>query len=149
MTTRTATAFSMIRSAIRATGSRATPSRVRVLQLLQSAQGPLSHAETARALATEALPEIDRVTLYRVLDWLCEAGLAHKAADTHGVFRYSAAQRDVKHDEHVHFRCIGCGRVYCLKSRPPPQPALPKGFRLRGMMVDIHGDCPRCAGSRP
>jgi Fur family transcriptional regulator, ferric uptake regulator len=139
--------LSAIQSAIRAAGARVTPSRVRVLHLLQMAHGPLSHGEIEEALADEAMPGIDRVTLYRVLDWLCEVGLAHKAADTRGLFRFSAAQPNVEHAAHVHFRCTGCGGVFCLKSPPPPPPRLPRGFRLDGMLLDIHGECPRCVRS--
>lgn len=134
-----------LQSAIRAAGSRATPARVRVLAALREAHGPLSHGELESALAAETAPGIDRVTLYRVLDWLCAAGLAHKAADARGVFRFSAAQPDVEHASHVHFRCTGCGGVFCLKSPPPPPPSLPRGFRLASMDIDVRGECSDCA----
>lgn len=134
-----------IQSAIRAVGSRVTPARVRVLAALRAAPGPQSHAEIEEALAQETLPGIDRVTLYRVLDWLCAAGLAHKAADARGVFRFSSAQPNVEHAGHVHFRCTGCGGVFCLKAPPPPPPSLPRGFRLSGMDLDLRGECRDCA----
>ena len=133
-----------VQSAIRAAGSKVTPARVRVLAALRGAPGAVSHAEIEEALAHEAQPGIDRVTLYRVLDWLCEAGLAHKAADARGVFRFSAAQPNVEHAAHVHFRCTGCGGVFCLEAPPPPPPALPEGFRLDGVALDIRGECSRC-----
>ena len=136
-----------IEAAIRAAGSRVTPARVRVLAMLRAAPSPQSHAEIEEGLAGEALPGIDRVTLYRVLDWLCEASLAHKAADARGVFRFSAAQPNVEHAGHVHFRCTGCGGVFCLKAPPPPPPALPRGFRLDGVALDIRGECPSCVRS--
>ena len=136
--------ISAIQSAIRAVGSKVTPARVRVLASLRGAPGPQSHAEIEEALAHAAHPGIDRVTLYRVLDWLCAAGLAHKAADARGVFRFSAAQPDVEHAAHVHFRCTGCGGVFCLEAPPPLPPALPEGFRLDGVALDIRGACPRC-----
>lgn len=133
-----------IEAAIRAAGARVTPARVRVLGALRRASAAQTHAEIEETLAREAHPAIDRVTLYRVLDWLCAAGLAHKAADARGVFRFSAAEPNVAHESHVHFRCTGCGGVFCLKAPPPPAPALPRGFRLAGMALDIRGECPRC-----
>jgi len=136
--------FLAIEASIRATGARVTTSRVRVLRLLQLAQEPLSHGDIELQLSKDALPGMDRVTLYRVLDWLSEVSLAHKAADARGVFRFSAAQPNVEHAAHVHFRCTGCGGVFCLKAPPPPPPPLPKGFRLAAMAVDIRGECPRC-----
>ena len=135
-------------TAIRETGARVTPARVRTLSLLQNAPGPLTHREIEDGLAQAGLPGIDRVTLYRVLDWLCETGLAQKAADRQGVFRFAAARPDARHAAHMHFRCTGCGRMYCLKSPSPPPPSLPRGFRLQGMATDLHGLCARCAGSR-
>jgi len=139
--------ISAIQSALRDAGARVTPARVRVLGALQAAHGPQSHAEIEETLAQEAHPAADRVTLYRVLDWLCEAGLAHKAADARGVFRFSAAQPNVEHAAHVHFRCTGCGGVFCLNAPPPPPPKLPRGFRLADVAVDIRGECPRCVRS--
>lgn len=145
MKAQTASSLPAIQSAIRAAGARVTPARVRVLCALRAAHSAQSHAEIEEALAQQAHPAIDRVTLYRVLDWLCSAGLALKAADARGVFRFSAAQPNVEHAEHVHFRCTGCGGVFCLKSPPPRPPALPRGFRLAAMALDIRGECPRCA----
>jgi Fur family ferric uptake transcriptional regulator len=136
---------SEIAERIRSRGARATPSRIKVLGVLEGGVAPLSHGEIEQALANDASYVIDRVTLYRVLDWLVEAGLAHKAADARGVFRFSAAAPNVCHSEHVHFRCTGCGRVYCLKASPPAPPVLPDGFQLTDMELDIRGLCPDCA----
>lgn len=143
------TPFSAIEAAIRATGARVTGPRVRVLALLQSAPGPLSHGDIEGSLGRDALPGIDRVTLYRVLDWLADVGLAHKAADARGVFRFSAAKPDVEHARHLHFRCTGCGGVFCLDAPPPPPPALPQGFHLAAMDLDIRGECPGCSHHHP
>ena len=137
-----------LQAAIRQTGARVTPARVHTLRLLQGARGPLTHREIEDGLTHTGLPGMDRVTLYRVLDWLCEVGLAQKAADRQGVFRFSATQPDVRHAAHMHVRCTGCGRVFCLDSPPPSPPALPKGFRLEGMAVDLHGLCARCTRGR-
>ena len=73
---------------IRSSGARATPARIRVLRLLREAPTPLSHAEIELRLGDMAL---DRVTLYRVLDWLVESALAHRNTDAYRVFRFSAA----------------------------------------------------------
>jgi len=139
--------FSAIESAIRATGARVTYSRIRVLGLLQSAHAPLSHSEIEGQLNKQTSPEIDRVTLYRVLDWLVDVGLAHKAANVRGVFCFTLAQPSIKHKQHAHFRCNDCGKVICLDMAPPPEPKLPNGFRLTSMELDISGECPDCVES--
>lgn len=128
--------------AIRAAGARATPARVQVLALLRGAATPLSHQEVEKALGSLAG---DRVTLYRALDWLAAAGLAVKTADGARIFRYAATGPAAEHTAHAHFRCEGCGRLFCLDVPPPAAPALPAGFRLGRMEVDLHGQCPGCA----
>ena len=130
---------------IRCTGARATPARVRVLHLLRSAPTALTHNEIEAALGA---PSIDRVTLYRVLDWLVDSGLAHKNSDVHRVFRFSAAAAG-EHATHVHFRCEHCGRVFCLEAAPPVAPILPTGFVLSRMDFDLRGRCADCAASKP
>lgn len=141
--------YSAIESAIRATGARVTPSRVRVLGLLRSTHRPLSHGDIEMQLSKDALPEMDRVTLYRVLDWLANAGLAHKGTDARGIFCFSAATPDSEHTRHMHFRCTGCGSVVCLDTPLPPPPKLPKGFRLARTEFDVSGQCSACAKKRP
>ena len=143
------TSYSAIESAISATGARVTSARVRVLSVLRAAPGPLSHGDIEDLLKRDSLPGIDRVTLYRVLDWLADAGLANKAADARGVFRFSAANPDGEHLAHIHLRCTGCGGVFCLDVTPPPPPVLPQGFRFGGMALDVRGECPSCGLAHP
>ena len=129
-----------VASQIRRCGARATPARIRVLQLLRSTPGALSHNQIEQALGESAL---DRVTLYRVLDWLVESGLAHKIADANRVFRFSVAAES-EHAKHVHFRCDSCGKVFCIDQPPPAPPAMPDGFSLLRADFDLHGCCANC-----
>lgn len=125
---------------LRTAGVKVTPGRVLVLDALLAATQPVSHADL------EAwLPDADRVTLYRVLDTLVACGLALKAVDARGVYRFSSSSARREHQSHVHFRCVGCGGVFCLKAAPPPPPKLPRGFRLAEVEYDVRGTCARCA----
>lgn len=125
---------------LRTAGVKVTPGRVRVLEALLVASQPLSHADIE-----VQLPDADRVTLYRVLDSLVACGLALKAVDVRGVFRFSASSTQREHSGHVHFRCTGCGGVFCLKAAPPAPPKLPRGFRLAQVEYDVRGTCAQCA----
>jgi Fur family ferric uptake transcriptional regulator len=128
---------------LRAAGVKVTRGRVRVLDLLAAARQPLCHGEIETLLVTEDAA-IDRVTLYRILDSLVACGLALKAVDPRGVFRFSAVATRHRHDGHVHFRCTDCGGVFCLKAAPPPPPKLPRGFRLAEVALDVRGTCASC-----
>lgn len=133
-----------IAAQIRAAGARATPARIRVLQLLRTASHALTHHDLETALGE---PAMDRVTLYRVLDWLVEAGLAHKLTDANRVFRFAVAKPGDA-AMHAHFRCERCARVFCLSDAAPQAPELPQGFSLSRMEVDLHGCCPDCSPTR-
>jgi Fur family ferric uptake transcriptional regulator len=128
---------------IRAVGARATPARIRVLELLSAAPLPLSHHDVESALGAGSL---DRVTLYRVLDWLVESGLAVKGADERRVWRFSLVDGG-SHGSHAHFHCESCGRVFCLDMPAPAPPPLPGGFTLRRAALDLSGRCAQCNGA--
>ncbi|MDB5815926.1 MAG: Fe2+/Zn2+ uptake regulation protein [Rhodocyclales bacterium] len=127
---------------IRALGARVTPARLAVLRLLEGADRALSHHDVEAALSDL---DIDRVTLYRVLDWLVESGLAHRVTDAQRVFRFSlAAPNAPQHDQHAHFRCEDCGKVFCLDDVQIAQPALPKGFSAKSVGLSVTGQCAQC-----
>jgi Fur family ferric uptake transcriptional regulator len=128
-------------SRIHALNARVTPARVAVLSLLEHAERALSHREIEEALSTG----FDRVTLYRVLDWLVESGLGHRVTDTDRVFRFSlASPGNAAHTKHAHFRCEACGKVFCLDDVPIPSAALPAGFSGKAVEYCITGQCARC-----
>lgn len=128
-------------SRIHALNARVTPARVAVLSLLERAERALSHREIEEALSTG----FDRVTLYRVLDWLVESGLGHRVTDAERVFRFSLASSDsVTHGMHAHFRCEACGKVFCLDDVPVPSAVLPAGFSGKIVEYCITGQCAQC-----
>lgn len=128
---------------LRERGARVTPARLRVLALLRGATRALSHRDVELALSTDT--PVDRVTLYRVLDWLVEQGLAHKIADEQRVFRFSASDKaDLPHEAHAHFVCDDCGKVFCLDEILPETPPLPDGFATTQVEYAVHGHCAAC-----
>jgi Fur family ferric uptake transcriptional regulator len=137
-------AGSTVADRIRASGARATPARIHVLNLLQNAERALSHNEIEEQLAHAHL---DRVTIYRVLDWMVTSGLAHRVTDDSRVFRFSVAdQTRSMHRSHAHFRCDSCSRVFCLDNVHPREPRLPMGFVTDRIDLSVHGRCSKCAG---
>ncbi|HWZ48796.1 MAG TPA: transcriptional repressor [Herbaspirillum sp.] len=102
---------------------RVTAARTNVLSTLLTTRAALSHQDIQ-----DTFTEMDRVTLYRALDCLTEAGLAHKIAIDDRIFRYSAGAEHHEHPDgsghqhrkqqaqhqHGHFKCTHCARVFCL-----------------------------------
>src|SRR3569623_2403993 len=101
-----------LRSAARAKGLRATPSRLAVLELLRSSDTPMSHGDVADRLATQAW---DRATIYRNLTALAEAGLVRRPDVGDHVWRFEAVKDEREPGAHPHFVCTECGVVECLR----------------------------------
>jgi Fur family ferric uptake transcriptional regulator len=125
---------------LQATGERATAIRERVLAALLEAKRPLSHHELGSQLAP-----IDKVTLYRVLDWLVRQRIAHRVAGGDRVRRFAVAEP--RHAEHAHFECLRCSAVSCLSDLPARSlaVAIPRGYRLDTVELTAKGLCARCA----
>jgi Fur family transcriptional regulator, ferric uptake regulator len=134
---------------------RITAARVKVLAALLRAQRAFSHQDVQDTFA-----DMDRVTLYRALDCLTDAGLAHKIAGDDRVFRYSAGTdhgtqsqgRHAPHHQHGHFKCTRCAKVFCLDSigeagllENALQETLGKGFQSHDIEFTIKGWCADCA----
>jgi Fur family ferric uptake transcriptional regulator len=104
-------------SQLRETSVRATDARIKVLASLLGAPYALSHQDVQ-----DKLVDMDRVTLYRALDCLTDAGLAHKIAGDDRVFRYNAGVEHHEHGDknhaqqhqHGHFKCTRCAKVFCI-----------------------------------
>ena len=126
------------------TGARQTRARREVLMTLLSAGEALSHHELERRLKRGH--DVDRVTLYRVLEWLTEQGLAHKLSGHDRVWRYSAAgHAPAGGRSHAHFECSACGKVICLDEARLPAISLPAGYRRRAVEITVKGRCDTCA----
>ena len=127
------------RRRLRDAGQRGTEHRAQVLAALTAAARPLSHQELEARLAP-----IDKVTLYRVLDWLVAQGIAHRVSGADRVWRFAVS--GAAHAGHAHFECSRCCKVLCLGELPgPPSLALPPGCRLDGFELTAKGRCARCA----
>jgi Fur family ferric uptake transcriptional regulator len=131
-------------------GVRSTPARVDVLAVLLAAGEALSHHDVEERLRRRHA--VDRVTLYRVLEWLVERGLAHKLAGDDRVWRFSASAHGggqagaTGEHAHAHFRCVDCGKIVCLAAAGVPALAVPAGYRSDEVEVTVKGHCDRCSG---
>ncbi len=135
---------------IRATGERLTQPRVAMLATLMTADHAISHLDAVDALAKHH--PMDRVTVYRVLEWLVTMGIAHRIAGDDRVWRFmlTAAKPNGKanaqHLQHAHFTCNDCGQTFCLDEVSPKLPVkVPAGFKTIDVDLKLRGQCAHCA----
>lgn len=122
---------------LRETDGRVTQPRREVLAALLQASGPLTHAELQ-----DQLPHLDRVSLYRVLNWLSERSLIDPLAGDDGVRRYILHHDDAA--PHPHFTCDSCGKTFCLHDVEIDASPLPSGFKVARVSMLMTGTCPDC-----
>jgi Fur family ferric uptake transcriptional regulator len=134
-----------LRTRLRAAGLRATGPRVEVLGALDQASGPVSHGELAEQLSRRGL---DRVTVYRNLQDLAEAGLVERTLVGDTTWRFElkgAGQHGAQ--RHPHFTCTSCGEVTCLPDgalKVGGQAGLPRALGRGEAEVSIRGVCDGC-----
>jgi len=125
-------------------GLKVTPVRLKVLELLQSSSLAFAHNELEATFS-----KVDRITLYRVLKDFEEAGIVHKIIDMEGVTRFAVCKHscpDTTHSEdHVHFNCRECHKMFCLDNVHIPPVKLPSGFKTLGINTLVHGICNNCS----
>jgi Fur family ferric uptake transcriptional regulator len=128
---------------IRQKGLKATPVRLKVLDTLQNSHLAYSHTELE-----STFNKVDRITLYRVLKDFEEAGIVHKIMDMDGVTRFAVCKhscpQSIHSEDHVHFNCNSCHKMFCLEHIHIPVMKLPAGFELTGVNTLIHGICKDC-----
>ena len=127
---------------IRNRGERATSARVHVLATLLAEQRAVAHHEIEERVRRKQ--KLNRVTLYRVLEWLQEKWLAHRvvSADRIWLFR---ANLDAHPHPHAHFECTRCTTVICLDDmKAEYDRSLPPGYRSHEIELRVKGLCAEC-----
>ena len=125
-----------------------TAPRLRVLSMMYS-----KNTATSQPDLENVMHDIDRVTLYRILNVFEEKGIIHKVFDLNGTANYAVCHSDCQanhhHDEHVHFNCTVCKNVYCLNELSLPDISLPAGFKAESFTLYASGLCPKCNKKNP
>ncbi len=128
-------------------GLKVTNARVKVLHVLMQSQVALSHGDIFSRINGNGL---DKVTLYRTLSSFVNAGLAHKVATEDRTWLHALhmpEERDEGVEDHAHFVCDTCERIYCLPLVTEAAAAVPikeSGFQVKSHEYRLHGTCPEC-----
>ena len=128
---------------IRNRGDRVTSGRVQILAVLLGERHAVSHHEIEERF--QGKHRLDRVTLYRVLEWLNENGYIHRVIGDDRVWRFHA-NIDANPHQHAHFECTRCTRVICLDDmKAEYNRPLPAGYRSQQIELTVKGLCAECA----
>jgi len=126
-------------------GLKRTGARMKVLDVLSSRDSATSQPYLEKVLGADA----DRVTLYRILQAFEEKGIIHKVLDNQGTANYAICSQNCTqhnhHDEHLHFNCSNCMKVYCLDTVRIPTLKTPAGFKIENVSLIATGICATCA----
>ena len=137
---------------------RPTPIRTGILSLLMQTKRAYAHADLERAFDFS----LDRVSIYRSLLTLSEAGLIHKHIDAKGTCSYFYAPLDIMPVDksadtvvlnqneatnptgYPHFKCSNCETVVALPKLPPEYLALVRQYQLDNLRLLAEGTCDDC-----
>lgn len=121
---------------------RNTPSKEAVLEVLTT---------TGKAMSQDAIEQkikidVDRATIYRVLNRFCEDGLIHRivAEDGKQYFALCVKCDETKlADNHFHFRCTNCQTIECLPTAV--HFSVPRGYNVESVNCVLTGTCKDCS----
>jgi Fur family ferric uptake transcriptional regulator len=88
-----------------------TPHRLHVLEIIGDNSSPLAAQEIFETL--RRTQDVNRVTVYRILELLVERKLVDRISTGHRAFHYGLAP-NAHHSRHAHFHCTECGSIECL-----------------------------------
>ena len=130
---------------LRGSGLRRTAARETILRLLTNAGRPLSHQDILKK--RKGTGSFDRVTVYRTLDTLQEAGLLHRIQGMDGTWRFCRHKYEHPgkcNGNHIHFLCSRCDQMSCLPEQPLPWVSPPAGASIHSKQLVVHGHCAAC-----
>jgi len=132
-----------IRNTLKLFNIRPTKARVLICEILMKEGRPISHGDLQ---TNDSLKEINRVTLYRALNALVDAGLVHKVLGVDGCWYFCLHETEKPGcpGDHPHFYCLKCGSMECLKEYNLPFIEVPKGYLVEGKQMLVYGVCGKC-----
>lgn len=133
-------------SRCRQAGLALTPQRSKLLETLaERCDHPT--AESLVGDVTAAMPGVSRVTVYRSLETLAQAGVIQRVPHSGGTFRY-----DARTEHHHHLVCDQCGGIFDWQASTDEHIVVPTvaqaGFVVKSATVVFRGTCQVCSKPR-
>lgn len=120
---------------------RSTPTKDAVLNVLTHSKKAMSQ----EAIMKKVSVNMDRATVYRVLNRFCEDRILHRIVAEDGKQYFAVCIKcDEKKmaDHHFHFRCTKCETIECLPVAV--QFSLEKGYSVETVNCILTGVCNDC-----
>lgn len=127
-------------------GTKLTPGRRRVLEILTEEGRPLGAYDMIEKIAAATGKHPAPISVYRALDFLLESGLVHRLASRNA---FLACPHGHRHEEPVVFLiCETCGSVSEATSKPLHREiaalGIESGFAPHNQILEITGLCRSC-----
>lgn len=130
-------------SRLKEAGLEVTDHRLGVLLAVGNTTRPSSAQEILETISTKK--DINRVTVYRILDLLVEHEVLNRLSLGEKSQRFCL--RGAKEDEHPHFHCTRCDSYLCLSVPDLPLDRRRLGdlcLDIRHVDIRLEGICPAC-----
>jgi Fur family peroxide stress response transcriptional regulator len=127
---------------LREAGLKATPIRIRLLEILEHAEKPMTFSEIVEGFGKKG---IDQVTLYRALDAFSEKELIREMHLASATPYYELIT-----DEHHHIVCNNCGRIedFSLAECDALERSVLRKSKAFGQInrhsIELYGICKKC-----
>jgi len=121
---------------------RNTESTNEIYNILKDSKSALSQDMIQERISAN----IDRATIYRILNRFYEDKLVHKIVGDNGKQYFSfcvTCEGKKQKQNHFYFRCTECGKMECLEI--DVEISLPKGYKPKDFNGVISGICADCA----
>jgi Fur family ferric uptake transcriptional regulator len=126
---------------------RATPARIALMKLFESAQKPLDVQTMIEHLYTIGI-KTDPATVFRIVNMFTEKGLLKTIQLNEGKFRYELASGT----DHHHLVCTVCGDIEdisdCNISALEKEIEKKKGFLVVNHTLEFYGICRDCTAKQ-
>ncbi len=135
--------YSEIEEFLTSKGIKPTSNRILVVRELLKASRPISLADLEVLFGHT----LDKASILRVLELFAEKEVVHVIEDGSRSLKYELCHGTSHHsiaDQHVHFFCEQCKKIFCLQDIQVPILELPEGFRPHAVNHVIKGTCPNC-----
>lgn len=122
-------------------GLKKTTQRVTLINILEEEAFALSEDDIRQKMGDL----YDRITFYRTVQTLLDAGIIHRITVDNKTVKYALNEVQTVDKDHVHFFCKSCQAITCLEDIPATSYKLPDGYRDEEYEIIIKGMCKKCS----